>query len=93
MKPSCRHCNAKPSCRPRGLCWTCFYTPAVRDLYPIKACEHNQRGSGNGMTAVILPPSPTATLVGTEDRLRIYQERAEKMFALNHPADNLTRSL
>ena len=30
----CRHCNRRPSNRPRGLCWTCYYTPGLRDQYP-----------------------------------------------------------
>ena len=30
----CRHCNRVPSNRPRGLCWSCYYKPGVRDLYP-----------------------------------------------------------
>lgn len=31
----CRHCTARPVHRPRGLCWTCYYAPGVRDLYPV----------------------------------------------------------
>jgi hypothetical protein len=30
----CRHCKIKKSCRPRGLCWTCYYKPGVRELHP-----------------------------------------------------------
>lgn len=30
----CRHCNARHINRPLGLCWTCYYMPAVRQLYP-----------------------------------------------------------
>lgn len=32
--PVCRHCHdpARPVCRPRGLCWDCWWSPA-RDLY------------------------------------------------------------
>lgn len=30
----CAHCRRRPGDRPRGLCSTCYYTPAVRALYP-----------------------------------------------------------
>jgi hypothetical protein len=32
--PSCRHCGRARVNRPRGLCWTCYHLPGVRDLYP-----------------------------------------------------------
>ena len=35
----CRHC-ADPKrkvCRPRGLCWICYYTPGVKKLYAVDA--------------------------------------------------------
>lgn len=30
----CRHCNAKKSTRPRGLCETCYRLPGLRKQYP-----------------------------------------------------------
>lgn len=30
----CRHCQTKKANRPRGLCWPCYYTPGVKELYP-----------------------------------------------------------
>lgn len=30
----CRHCSKFKANRPRGLCWKCYYTPGVRDLFP-----------------------------------------------------------
>ena len=30
----CRHCHERKVCRPRGLCWRCYYAPGVRDQYP-----------------------------------------------------------
>lgn len=30
----CVHCKVKPVNRPRGLCWNCFYDPAIQALYP-----------------------------------------------------------
>ena len=34
MTRLCRHCLRHKVSRPRGLCWTCYYKPGVRDLYP-----------------------------------------------------------
>jgi hypothetical protein len=31
----CRHCGKKKVNRPRGLCWACYYTPGVKELYPV----------------------------------------------------------
>lgn len=30
----CRHCQKVRANRPRGLCWGCYYTPGVLELYP-----------------------------------------------------------
>lgn len=30
----CRHCGRKYVNRPRGLCWECYRTPSVLELYP-----------------------------------------------------------
>lgn len=30
----CRHCGKEPANRPRGLGWSCYSTPGVRELYP-----------------------------------------------------------
>ena len=29
----CRHCSTRKVTRPRGLCWTCYYTPGIKRLY------------------------------------------------------------
>lgn len=29
----CLHCGKRPVSKPRGLCWTCYYGPGVRDQY------------------------------------------------------------
>ena len=35
QRVNCQHCGkVRTGNRPRGLCWTCYYTPTVRDLYP-----------------------------------------------------------
>lgn len=30
----CAHCRKSPAHRPRGLCFNCYATPAVRAIYP-----------------------------------------------------------
>lgn len=30
----CRHCQRNKANRPRGLCWSCYYRPGIRDQYP-----------------------------------------------------------
>lgn len=30
----CRHCEKRNANRHRGLCWSCYYKPGVRELYP-----------------------------------------------------------
>ena len=42
----CRHCHEGPVNRPRGLCWSCYYRPGVRDLYP-STSKFARRGEGN----------------------------------------------
>ena len=47
MRPLiCRHCRRSGVNRPRGLCWTCYYTPGVRELYP-SGSKYARRGVGN----------------------------------------------
>lgn len=29
----CVHCGVKPRSRPRQLCWACYYTRGVREIY------------------------------------------------------------
>ena len=39
----CRHCHRVESNRPRGLCWSCYYTPGVRGQYP-STSKYARRG-------------------------------------------------
>jgi hypothetical protein len=89
MKPMCRHCQKVRSNRPRGLCWTCYYTPGVRDLYP-STSKFARRGVGNFCGTAPLPDAATDAVPGTEEKILILMERAAKRQALFHPADNCT---
>jgi hypothetical protein len=85
MKPLCRHCQKVKSNRPRGLCWSCYYTPGVRDLYP-STSKFARRGVAdfNGRAKM---PEPTNALPGSAEKVRVLQERAQLGQQLWHPLD------
>ncbi len=81
----CRHCQKANSNRPRGLCWSCYYTPGVRDLFP-STSKFARRGVSdfNGRTRL---PEPTDALPGTPEKVAVLEERARLGLALWHPLD------
>ena len=81
----CRHCQRVKSNRPRGLCWSCYYTPGVRDLFP-STSKFARRGihDFNGRAQ---QPEPTTALPGTSEKVRVLEERARLGQALWHPLD------
>jgi len=82
----CRHCNKVRSNRPRGLCWSCYYTPGVREQYP-STSKFARRGVSdfNGRTRPAL--QPTDALPGTPEKVAVLQERARLGLSLWHPLD------
>lgn len=82
----CRHCLKTKSNRPRGLCWSCYYTPGVRDLYP-STSKFAHRGVGNFNGNTPLPERPTVELPGSEAKVLVLMERAAKRQSLFHPQD------
>ncbi len=82
----CRHCGRGAVNRPRGLCWSCYYTPGLRELYPStsKFAAHGVRDF-NGRAP--LPSQPTLALPGTPEKVRILEQRARRRQALWHPDD------
>ena len=82
----CRHCNRVPVNRPRGLCWSCYYSPGVREKYP-STSKFARRGVGNFNGNAPLPPAPTGALPGSPEKIAILAERAAKRQALWHPQD------
>lgn len=82
----CRHCQKVRSNRPRGLCWSCYYKPGVRDQYP-STSKYARRGVSdfNGRTA--LAAEPTEALPGSEDKVAVLMERARLGLSLWHPDD------
>lgn len=68
-RPLCRHCSKNLVCRPRGLCWGCFYAPAIREQYPpMASADAGRMGGlrnrdrirkGGHMTTVPVPVPPS----------------------------------
>jgi hypothetical protein len=84
MKPLFRHCLAVRANRPRRLCWTCYYSPGVRERYPSES-KFGRRGIERGTAA--LPAEPTEALLGTDDKIAVLEARCGRGESLFHPAD------
>jgi hypothetical protein len=82
----CRHCNKSRSNRPRGLCWSCYYTTGVREMYP-STSKFARRGVGdfNGRTS--MAAQPTSALPGSPEKVDVLCERARLGLSLWHPHD------
>lgn len=82
----CRHCHTASITRPRQLCWSCYYTPGVREQYP-STSKFGRRGPGNFYGKAPLPPFPTAALPGSPEKVDLLCQRAQMRQELFHPAD------
>jgi hypothetical protein len=82
----CRHCHRAPSNRPRGLCWSCYYTPGVRALYP-STSKFARRGVGDFNGKAGRPALPTPALPGSPGKVAVLMERARLRQDLWHPLD------
>ena len=86
MRVICRHCSKAKVCRPRGLCWSCYYTPGVKALYP-PTSKYARQGVGNFNGNAPLAALPTVAPPGTAEKMAVLTERAKNGQALFHPAD------
>lgn len=86
MIPVCRHCSKAKVNRPRGLCWSCYYTPGVKDLFP-STSKYARRGEGNFLGDAPLASIPTAAPPGSLEKLAVLAERVLHKKALFHPHD------
>lgn len=82
----CRHCNQSKVNRPRGLCWSCYYRPGVRDQYP-STSKYARRGVGNFCGNTPVPTAATAARPGSAEKIAILAERARLKQTLWHPED------
>jgi hypothetical protein len=82
----CRHCQKTKSNRPRGLCWSCYYRPGVRDQYP-STSKFARRGVSdfNGLASQAV--QPTSAAPGSPEKVEVLIERARLGLALWHPHD------
>lgn len=86
-RPACRHCKAKPTNRPRGLCWTCWRAPGVKELYPPTSRYANRGVADRTSSHDVLPVEATDAEPGSEEKVRVLCERAARGEALHHPGD------
>lgn len=82
----CRHCKKNRPNRPRGLCWSCYYTPGVRDQYP-STSKFAHRGVEDFNGDARLPPVPTRARPGSLEKVEILVARARLKQSLWHPKD------
>jgi hypothetical protein len=81
---ACRHCGREQKrLRPRGLCWTCYYTPAVIALYPSKT----RYGLWLTKFDALLPLEATEAEPGSEAKVRVMEERVRLGYSCFHPDD------
>ena len=83
MPKYCRHCGRAPISRPRGLCWSCFYDPGVRERYP----SRRRQGVADGYGARPPPPWPTDAPPGSPAKVAVLCQRASQRWELWHPRD------
>lgn len=85
MTRLCIHCNRGSVSRPRGLCWTCYYTPGVKDQHP-STSKYASRGVG---TSGNKPCQPTTALPGTDEKIAVLAQRVANGECLWHPLDGI----
>jgi hypothetical protein len=84
--PRCVHCRHGQQSRPRGLCWTCFRCPQIRELYP-STSKFASRGFGHsGYKGP--PPDPTWAAPGSIEKQAVLRSRAAAGYDLHHPGDS-----
>jgi hypothetical protein len=82
----CRHCQRVRSNRPRGLCWSCYYKPGVREKYP-STSKYARRGVSDFNGGTVTAVQPTAAAPGTPEKVAVLEERARLGLSLWHPFD------
>lgn len=81
----CRHCGrTRTGNRPRGLCWTCYYTPTVRSQYPV---DPKRVPSNDGYSNSEQPPEPSKLRPRSAEKIAYLRERAEQGLGLFHSSE------
>ncbi len=86
MVPMCKHCSRTKVNRPRGLCWSCYYSPGVKEIYPAVS-KYGRRGPGNTFAKAAFAAFPTTAAPGTPEKLAVMEQRALLNQNLWHPFD------
>lgn len=82
----CRHCRNKAT-RPRGLCATCYYKPAIRKLYVTGGTFNRGRRMPGDPRRVRAARFATCAEPGSEAKLLVLERRRERGQELEHPHD------
>ena len=82
----CRHCKKTKSNRPRGLCWSCYYSPGVREQYP-STSKFARRGVSDFNGQSTQAAAPTSAQPGSLEKVEVLAERARLGLSLWHPHD------
>jgi hypothetical protein len=89
----CQHCKRRQINRPRLLCWSCFYEPAIRQQYEAVRNQymepHNLNRDNNKKPR--LPTYPTDALPGSAEKIAIMEARFAEGLAVFHPEDRSNR--
>lgn len=90
-RPPCQHCRKYLAHRPRGLCWSCYNKPDVRNLYPTDPVfgrrGHNHQKKHTHLTV----DQPTSAPPGSAEKIAVLTERASRGMNLWHPLDRHCR--
>jgi hypothetical protein len=88
--PLCQHCKERcVKYPPRQLCRNCGVDPVIRVMYRAVRAEYNRQGLGNkGMVYRAEERLlPTGALPGTEEKVRVMEQRLLSGQPLHHPDD------
>jgi hypothetical protein len=85
----CVHCKVRKKARPRGLCQACYYSSEIRGVYPDAIYDRWKEKLGDMNGGYKLPSEPTDARPGTEEKIKVLADRAEKKVCLFHPLDKL----
>lgn len=83
----CCHCHKCKACRPRGLCWRCFHTPAIKDMHPSTSKFGLPRRGIPDTYGGSKLPEPTTALPRSQDKVAVMEQRALQQLSLFHPQD------
>jgi hypothetical protein len=89
--PCCRGCGNPRAKYPRGLCYRCYTTPAVRARHARVQAGTARLGAGLAAPAAGSEPEPTDAPPGSAAKVEALAERARLGQTLYHPKDRRDR--